>query len=365
MRPALVVLLGLAGCLGIPIHAKAKKKVLPPQVTALNPEWVDIPADEETVLRGIYVRRPGPPVLLLYGSGQGIAGVWELIVMLHDAGYDVLCADYRGTGYSSGRWWTSRYLDDDARVLWEWLAAREKRPAGVVGVSIGSIAASSLLDHPEPPAAVVLDRPVDPRNVIPSFVASELGPVSAVISRLVVRPKCDVDFRKNLAGATVPTRVVLPQHDLFCPPRRARALVAKRSDAVEVVTSPGAHYSSHLVVPEQWRGRVLDFLDAHLRPGQPALGGRRVPEGPAEVLDWRVEGNRLHLRLDRAPGTHVTVLLMGYRKNALVRFPAMTAECSVELPGRKLRRVGPLFKPRVLPDEFLKPIRTRWLYGGP
>ena len=52
----------------------------------------------------------GPKILYLYGSGMGLGPPSiKAIRMLFDGGYEVLCCDYRGTGHSSGRWWTSKW----------------------------------------------------------------------------------------------------------------------------------------------------------------------------------------------------------------------------------------------------------------
>jgi pimeloyl-ACP methyl ester carboxylesterase len=140
---------------GIPIHARTGKREIPADFRDVAYEWVEVPVDEETVLRGIFIRNDGPPVLVLYGSGMGIAGIRELLRSLRDAGYSVLCCDYRGTGHSSGRWWTSRHLDDDARILYEWLRRKARtEDVGVVGVSIGAIAAAPLIARPDAPACV-------------------------------------------------------------------------------------------------------------------------------------------------------------------------------------------------------------------
>jgi len=115
---SLALALGLLGCVGIPIHANTAKKVIPEDFRDVAYEWVEVPVDEETTLRGIYVRNDGPPVLVLYGSGMGIAGIRDLLRSIRDAGDAVLCCDYRGTGYSSGR--ESRARATRRAAGWNW-----------------------------------------------------------------------------------------------------------------------------------------------------------------------------------------------------------------------------------------------------
>ncbi len=354
-----------AGCFGIPIHARGGKREIPAEIAALGAATVEVPAGEGVTLRGIWVAQQGPPVLLLYGSGMGIAGSREAIKMLHQGGYSVLCCDYRGTGFSGGRWGTSRTLDDDARALWEWLLREKGGPGGVVGISIGSVAGAGLASHPKPPAAIVLDRPVDPKNVIYRFVRSELGPVSSAISHLLVRAKCDVDMAAALAAAKAPTLVVLPEYDRLMPPEDGRRMTAAHSNAVEVVTMPGGHLSSHLVEPVKWRSAVLDHLDRHLRPGQPPTGGRRPPEPPAIVTAFRVEGRKVTVTLDRnAEG--VTLLFLGTKGNGLALVDAPKREFALELTRRQWRKLGKrLFAVRVAPPGVARPIGSRWLTPPP
>jgi len=339
MLQRLLLLLLTAGCFGIPIHARMGKREIPAEVTALGAKPVEVPAGDGIILRGVFVPQRGPPVLLLYGSGMGIAGSRDAIRMLHDAGYAVLCCDYRGTGRSGGRWGTSRTLDDDARALWEWLVREKGGRGGVVGISVGSIAGAGLASHPNPPAAIVLDRPVDPRNVIYRFVRSEIGPVSSAISRLLVRARCDVDMAASLAAARAPTLVVLPEYDLLCLPDDAARMTAARSGAVTVLTMPGGHLSSHLVEPVRWRSAVLDHLDRHLRPGLPPGGGRDPPAPPAMVTSFRVKGRTVTIALDREAGP-LALVMCGKRRNAvaLVEGPGRVYE--FELSRRKWRRLG-------------------------
>ncbi len=339
MLQRLLLLLLTAGCFGIPIHSRTSRREIPAEIAALGPTWVEIPADRGATLRGIWVPQKGPPVLLLYGSGMGIAGSRDAIKMLHEAGYAVLCCDYRGTGYSAGRWGTSRTLDDDARALWEWLLREKGGRGGVLGISVGSIAGAGLASHPHPPAAIVLDRPVDPKNVIYRFVRAELGPVSSAISRLLVRAKCDVDMAASLAAARAPTLVVLPEYDLFCLPDDAARMTAARSGAVEVVTLPGGHRSSHLVEPVRWRSAVLDHLDRHLRPGLPPGGGRRPPDPLALVTSVQVQGRKVTVTLDREAGP-LTLVLCGKRTNVAAAVGGRSRVHEVTLSRRHWRRLG-------------------------
>jgi len=364
-RPLLFLLLfACAACVATPIHARTRKKPVPAPSPELPYRWVEIDAGGAK-LRGIFADSGGPPVLVLYGSGMGIAGVWELVQCLHEGGYGVLCCDYRGTGWSSGRWGTSRHLDDDARALWEWLV-REKGPrAGVVGVSIGAVAAAPLASHETPPAAVVLDRPVDPRTVAGRFVAKELGGFGRNATDLITRASADVDMRAALARARAPTLLLLPEFDALCPPIDVGWMVGEASASVRRRVVPGGHLSSHLVEPETWRAAVLDFLDAQLRPGQPPLGGRDVPDDPHRVADASLVDGVLRVRLEPPPEGRVRLLVMGRGRSAFVEVEEARAEMTIPLPRKAAREIGALFGVRSVPLSFRRAIGARWVVGSP
>ncbi len=359
----LLALLFLAGCIGVPIHGRTKKKPIPESTDALPYEWVEIPAAKDVVLRGIYAPNEGPPVLLLYGAGMGIAGIWEAVTMLHDGGYAVLCCDYRGTGYSSGRWWTSRYLDDDARVLYEWLLVNKGERVGVLGVSIGAIAGAGLADHPTPPAALVLDRPVDPRTIVGRYIGKDLGAFARFVSALLVHAKCDVKLRERFAAATAPTLLVLPQFDVLCPPEDVARFTEGAAATVERAVVPGGHVSSHLVDPVRWRTTVLDFLDARLRPGEPPKGGRSIPPDPMRVVEARMEACTLHVRLEGEVPARLRLLVMGRKANAFIEVPQPGRELSFPLERKQVKRLGEVFAVRAVPQSFRRAITARWIVG--
>jgi pimeloyl-ACP methyl ester carboxylesterase len=361
MRPLALLLLAAAGCVGVPIHARTRQKP-PPEDWRIPYEWVEVPVDEDTMLRGIYAERDGPGVVLLYGSGMGIRGVHEFVEILHDGGYSVLCCDYRGTGYSSGRWWTSRHLDDDALALWRWLQKKKGGPGGVVGVSIGAVAATKLAHADDPPAAIVLDRPVDPRTVIPRFIGGGMGSIAGFISQFVAHPKCDVDVRESLKRAKAPTLLLLPEDDYIFPAEDVAWALRDKAPVVETKVVPGGHLSSHLVDPVAWRSAVLDFLDARLRPEEPPLAaGRTVPPDPVRVLSYGLDGRKLTVELVEPLPGKIEILAMGRRTNVLLSVESPRPKMTFELPRRRARKLRPLFSVRVVPEGFRPTTGTKRL----
>jgi pimeloyl-ACP methyl ester carboxylesterase len=360
VRGLLLFFLVAAGCLGVPIHAKTKQKP-PPEGWRIPYVGVDVPAGDDTTLRGIWADRDGPGVVLLYGSAMGIRGVIQFIEILHDGGYAVLCCDYRGTGYSSGKWWTSRHLDDDALALVRWVQEKKGGPGGVVGVSIGAVAATKLVHAENPPGAVILDRPVDPRTVIKRFIGGSLGGFGGFVATLLVHPKCDVDIRESLKQARTPTLLVLPEYDFIFPPEDVAHAIAEKAPCVETVVAGGGHLSSHLVAPVFWREVVLDFLDEHLRPGQPPVAaGRALPPDPVRVLSHRLDGRKLSVELgEPVPPGPIEILAMGPKMNLLIRVEEPRSRMTFEIEGSRAKRLRPLFGVRVVPEGFRTTTGTR------
>jgi len=205
----------------------------------------------------------------------------------------------------------------------------------------------------DPPAAVVLDRPVDPRTVIPRFIGGGMGSIAGFISQFVARPKCDVRMRECLEQAQAPTLLVLPEYDFIFPPEDVEWALSRKSAAVETVTVPGGHLSSHLVEPVTWRTTVLDFLDAHLRPGQPPLAaGRTVPGDPVKVLSYGMDGRRLTVELEEPLPEALEILAMGPRRNVLLTVENPRPRMTFKLPCLRARKMRPLFSVRVVPEGF-------------
>jgi len=293
---------------------------------------------------------------------MGIRGVIQFTEILHDGGYAVLCCDYRGTGFSSGTWWTSRHLDDDALALVRWIQAKKGGPGGVVGVSIGAVAATKLGLAENPPGAVILDRPVDPRTVIQRFVAGSLGGFGGFVSTLLVHAKCDVDVRKSLKDAKTPTLLVLPEYDFIFPPKDVEYAVAEKAPCVETRVVGGGHLSSHLVDPVLWRTTVLDFLDRNLRPGEPPLAaGRDVPPDPVKVLSCALDDRKLSVVLSEPLPKTIEILAMGPRTNLLIKVEDPRPEMTFELETKRAKRLRPIFGARVVPEGFRTTTGTRRL----
>jgi pimeloyl-ACP methyl ester carboxylesterase len=359
----LLLLLAPSGCVAIPIHTKPGPQAFHADLEAIGAEWVEVPAGRGSLLRGIYVRSSGPPVLLLYGSGMGVFGdtTVQMIRILYDGGYSVLCCDYRGTGHSEGKWGTSLFLDDDARALWEWLITKEKgEPAGVLGISVGAIAAAPLLSHSRPPEAVVLDRPVYPGSVTGRFIEAHTNVFGRYIAMLVAYAEVDVDMRACLQRASTDTLLVLPEYDALCPPKDREWMISRASKRVRRVTLRGGHVSSHLIEPVRWREVVLDFLDARLRPGRPPAGGRTLPPDPALVERFELQGRDLFVRLDRddLPG-EISLLVCGLQNNYLIPIANPRREMTLELPAKAVDQVRRrCYGLRVVPEGFRPTVST-------
>jgi len=238
--------------------------------------------------------------------------------------------------------------------------AKKGGPGGVVGVSIGALAATDLVHADHPPGAVVLDRPVDPRTVIKRFVAGGLGGFGGFVSTLLVHPKCDIDVHESLKEAKTPTLLVLPEYDFIFPPKDVEYAIAEKAPCVETVVAGGGHLSSHLVAPVRWREIILDFLDKHLRPGLPPIAaGRELPPDPVKVLSYKLEGRKLSVELEEPLPETIQILVMGPKQNLLIKVEKPKPRMTFEIKSQRAKRLRPLFGVRVVPEGFRTTTGTR------
>jgi hypothetical protein len=114
------------------------------------------------------------------------------------------------------------------------------------------------------------------------------------------------------------------------------------------------------VAPVFWREVVLDFLDRHLRPGEPPVAaGRELPPDPVKVVSFGLEGRELSVELERGIPGPIEILAMGPRMNLLIRVEEPRPRMTFEIEGSRAKRLRPLFGVRVVPEGFRTTTGTR------
>ncbi len=180
----LPVLALLAGCITPPAVLSGGTDHVPFDELPPDAESVAVVVGEDSQLRGIFVPSdPGAPVVLhLLESGgsathgtRGI-GAYPYLERLADRGFASLILDYRGVGMSDGDR-SPHHLREDALAAWDEAVRRAGSPSRVVvrGMSIGALAAASLLEDGVEPGAVILIAPVRAETVAGHFARASYG----------------------------------------------------------------------------------------------------------------------------------------------------------------------------------------------
>lgn len=100
-----------------------------------------------------------PTVLYFHGNYRNIANNLEHTLRLHDLGFNVLLADYRGFGKSSGGKPSEAKVYEDAEAAWRYLLEQrgaKPQQSFIYGHSLGgAIAIDLALHHPEAAGLIV------------------------------------------------------------------------------------------------------------------------------------------------------------------------------------------------------------------
>jgi pimeloyl-ACP methyl ester carboxylesterase len=105
---------------------------------------VDVPGARLSVLQ-LQLAQPKGVVFFLHGNAGNLAGWFGDTQLYRRANYDLVMMDFRGYGKSTGRVTSERQLRDDARAVWQAVAARYAgKKLVVLGRSLGSALAADL-----------------------------------------------------------------------------------------------------------------------------------------------------------------------------------------------------------------------------
>lgn len=244
--------------------------------------------NEEATIR-YEVHGEGAPVILLHGFSSSFRRNWHGVGWTQafvETGRQVIGPDLRGHGRSSkfltyDAYWPSKLCRDIAAVQDDAKAT----PADLVGFSMGGgLALQYAMLYPERVRRLVLagigDKVLRTKNIpmLPSTIAQALetdspesieSPVGRQFRSFAAKTNNDLKALAammrgpgwpgrvdDLHPLTVPTRVILAEHDHFMP--ETERLRAALPDA-EFVTVPGTDHLS-LVLSEEFKRLALEFL---------------------------------------------------------------------------------------------------------
>lgn len=334
MRLALGFLITTIGaCITPPIVLEGEKRGIRLDEFPQGTELVEVPGAKGNPLRGVFVPSdPGAPVVVHFlESGcsitQGSVAFpsLEVVWQLRDLGFASLAMDYSGVGASEG----DRSPDNiasDAEAFWKEAVRRTDGVPGRVvlrGMSIGTLAAASLLDRGVSPGGVVLVAPVRGETVASHYVDERMGKPFGELVSLFYKRALSVDLAATLGRAQVPLLAVVPADDSLLPEAERRFVrYAVRSARGRSVMLPGLDH-------------IDAVLEAHrLLEAEAALLRELFPELPP--IDARVErtlaSNTDRRNADAISGTASTGRLRDLVAAWYMDDPAVTRSLATALP---------------------------------
>lgn len=202
---------------------------------------LDVDAGDATLACALHRSDPeGRVVVHFHGNGEVVAdwqdGFPEVIARM---GWDLLLAEYRGYGASTGEPMLGRMLDDVAEVL---RAAGPPERVVVFGRSVGSLFALEAVARCPEVAGLVLESAIaDPlERLLLRVSPRELGVDAATFEAAVA---ARLDHRAKLAGYRGPVLVMHTRHDGLVDLSHAERLAAWADRSTLLVFEEGDHNS--------------------------------------------------------------------------------------------------------------------------
>lgn len=246
----------------------------PPDLPATS---ISLVSDSGTTLAGWHIRsdtREGVVVLLHPIRGSRLC-MLERARLLYAARYSIVMIDLQAHGESHGEHITIGHLEQhDARAAVQFARRQHPgEPIGVVGVSLGG--ASALLASPLGIDALVIES-VYPNvsDAVHNRVAAKLGPLSPIPAELLLfqlKPRLGVSPSElrpidHLPNVSCPVYLMSGTEDRHTTVVETNEMFAAARPPRELWLVDGAaHEDLCRVAPVDYKKRVLDFLDQHMR----------------------------------------------------------------------------------------------------
>ncbi len=283
-------LLAISSGLAAAVAAAGYLWVKPPRVLLtepvppdISPEEVYFPSRDGLRLHGLYLAgRDSPALLLCHGYYRSLAEPFSLGCELNRLGYHVLLFDFRGCGLSEGRFTTLGYREaEDVLGAVDYLGSRlGERPLGVLGISMGAVAALRAAPNCPAIAAIVADSAyADLRDTIRHKMVEilrlpflmGLGWASIRIGEWLsggnVAAVRAVDAVASAKGGPRPLLLIHGERDDYLPPDNAQRLFQAAGEPKELWLAPGSgHAMARLDHGREYVERVHAFFKRWLVP---------------------------------------------------------------------------------------------------
>jgi alpha-beta hydrolase superfamily lysophospholipase len=202
--------------------------------------------------------------------------------MLRELGYSTVMIDLQAHGESPGKQITVGHMErHDVRAAVQYARRQHPgEPIGVIGVSLGGAAA--LLASPLNINALVVES-VYPniRDAIHNRVSARLGPLSSIPSTLLLlqlEPRLGVSANElrpidHIPNVACPVFVLSGRTDSHTTAAETQQLFAAATEPKSLWLVDGAaHVDLFHAAPNQYRHRVSEFLQRHLRIDRDTAG---------------------------------------------------------------------------------------------
>ena len=251
-----------------------------PATYGLAAEAAEFQSGDRVTLRGWYIPAENSvkTITVCSGANGSLDADVHVAPWLHEAGFNVLLFNWRAHGQSEGEVVTlgfnERY-DLIAAVQYAKLKGAER--VGVLGFSMGGTVALATAAVYEDINAVVADSPF---VYVLSAIAGGLierglpDGLSFLLARLFVITAClrtrlnlfDIDLARWIHRvAPRPLLIIFGEQDVIASKSEVDMIFARARDPKEIWRVPeAAHRNIHLLQPEEYRGRILEFFNTQL-----------------------------------------------------------------------------------------------------
>ncbi len=222
------------------------------------------------VLRGVALqstRSNAPYVLLFYGNSELAQYENDRLTWLQRLGFNAVCFDYRGYGYSTGTP-DARHIREDAVALYDYVVRRMERshaPAFVYGVSLGTQFAIHVAALRPVRGLVLQSPPASAQEELNAYGRQALGIASGLVQLV---PSGDVRLifqgRAEIASVHAPLIVVHGDRDNLVPIAEGREVFDAAAAADKrFVQIPGAGHGDIRFSQPPAGPAVAEFLRSH------------------------------------------------------------------------------------------------------
>jgi dipeptidyl aminopeptidase/acylaminoacyl peptidase len=245
-------------------------------------EDVRFTTDDDVTLSGWLVpaaRETRAAVVLMHGfSWHRLPWLAGFVPWLQHR-YNVLQFDFRGHGGSDDALISLGTLEQrDVAAAVRFLEGRGLGPIALMGISMGGSVA--IVAAPDLPVAAViadaayaeLSNPISNRLRDEGYPLTRLG-AGLVLTAASLRARVRLRSPMHRVAQIAPRALLLisPGEDRLVSPHQSLRMFRAAGEPKELFVVPGAaHAEAHLVAPEAYERRVLDFLARHL-DGEPPV----------------------------------------------------------------------------------------------